>query len=103
MKATYKSRWSDEEMAASVEAYVRMLRLQENGRDFVKAEIISELAEGALAGRTRSSIQFRFQNISAVMDEAGKPFVKGYVPAKHVGEPSRALIRRLLATHGVEI
>lgn len=29
-------------------------------------------------------------------------FVKGYVPAKQVGEPSRALIRRLLAKHGVE-
>lgn len=103
MTAIYKSRWSDAEMAAAVAAYVGMLRHQENGRDFVKADIISELADSALAGRTRSSIQFRFQNISAVMDEAGKPFVKGYVPAKHVGEPSRELIRGMLATQGVEI
>lgn len=88
MTATYKSLWSDEEMAAAVAAYARLLRLQEMGRSFVKADIISELADGALAGRTRSSIQLRFRNISAVMDWAGRPYVNGFVPARHIGVPS---------------
>ncbi len=90
-------------MAAAVEAYVRMLRLQEMGRDFVKSEIISELVEGPLKGRTRASVQYRFQNISAVINETGRVFVRGFVPAEHVGEPSRKLIRRLLADRGVEV
>lgn len=103
MKATYNSLWSEAEMRAAVEAYVRMLRLQQDNRDFVKSDIIREVLDGTLAGRTRASVEWRFQNISAVMEQAGRPRVAGYAPARHVGEPSRRLIRRLLQEFGEDL
>lgn len=77
--------WSQNELRASVIAYLDMLSLETQGKKFVKAVIIRELQTSSLSKRTRGSIEKRFQNISSVLENIGRPWVKGYKPLSHVG------------------
>lgn len=88
--------WSDAEFEAAVEAYLRMLGYEESGEPYQKAAISREYRDGPLAARSKQSFDYRMRNISAVMQEAGEPWLRGYVPAEHVGEPSRRRIRTAL-------
>ena len=79
------SDWSDVEIQATVEAYFRMLLSEQNGQAFSKAHENRVLREGALAGRTQGSIEFRMQNISTIFELLGLRRITGYKPAKNVG------------------
>lgn len=70
--------WSDEEIDLIVADYFEMLRLSWQGQPFVKAVHNRELQR--LTGRSRSSIEFKHHNISAVMEILEVPWLKGYVP-----------------------
>lgn len=37
----------------------------------------------AQIGRTHRSVEFKHQNISAVLDELGMPWIKGYIPKRN--------------------
>jgi 5-methylcytosine-specific restriction enzyme A len=99
--STDRAKWSDAELLAAINAYVQMLNAETNGADYNKAEINRALrARGQpLSHRTKASIEYRMQNISAVLKSEGREFVPGYAPAKNVGEGIRARIKSLLATH----
>lgn len=56
-----------------------MLTLELRGQDYNKAERNRELQK-LLPARSRSSIEFKHANISAVMIEMGYPYVDGYKP-----------------------
>ncbi|WGU41424.1 hypothetical protein [Phenylobacterium sp. NIBR 498073] len=86
--------WSDAEFEAAVEAYLRMLGYEQRGEPYQKAAVSREYRDGPLAARSKQSFDYRMRNISAVMQEHGEPWLRGYVPAEHVGEPSRRRIRR---------
>ena len=58
--------WTAEEVGLIVADYVDMLRLDPAGQEFVKAERNRALQE-RLNGRNRISIEFKHQNISAVL------------------------------------
>lgn len=58
-----------------------MLMIELGGGTVVKAE--RNRALQALTGRSRGSIEYKHQNISAVMAEFGLPFIRGYKPAKN--------------------
>ena len=62
-----KRGWNDEELEASVDAYLKMLRLELSGQTFKKSVEIQLLPEGPLSKRSASSVEYRMQNISAVM------------------------------------
>jgi len=62
-----KRGWNDEEFEASVDAYLKMLRLELSGQTFKKSVEIQLLPEGPLSKRSASSIEYRMQNISAVI------------------------------------
>jgi 5-methylcytosine-specific restriction protein A len=79
------SRWSKEELRQSLIAYVGMYRNQTQGISFVKSKINEHLREGILSNRTKSSIEFRMQNYSAVFAALGIAYVNGYLPAKNIG------------------
>jgi 5-methylcytosine-specific restriction protein A len=87
------TKWTEEEIKYSVEAYLRMLKYQQNKSPFVKAEINRQL-QGKIE-RKRGSIEKRFQNISSVLHAHGLPFVQGYVPLDNVGPTNRELIWKL--------
>jgi 5-methylcytosine-specific restriction enzyme A len=97
MANTFKRDWSDKELEAAVDAYIEMLEYEKGGKPYSKTEINKALREKGepLEGRTKSSVEYRMQNISAVLMDAGLPVVKGYAPAANVGEGIRAKIWKI--------
>lgn len=73
--------WTRPEIEAIVADYIEMLTIELAGDTVVKAE--RNRALQALTGRSRGSIEYKHQNISAVMAEFGLPFISGYKPAKN--------------------
>lgn len=71
--------WSQTEVEIIVEDYLAMLVLELQGNDYNKAERNRDLQK-LLPARSRGSIEFKLQNISAVMIEMGYPYVVGYKP-----------------------
>ncbi|MDL2183997.1 HNH endonuclease [Pseudomonas sp. ChxA] len=96
-----KTDWSDSELAAAVEAYLKMLAWEKNGQPFNKALENRILREGPVAGRAKGSIEFRMQNISTVLVRMGWDRIEGYKPAKNVGTGVEQRIRQALAEQGV--
>jgi 5-methylcytosine-specific restriction protein A len=94
------SDWSDLEIQAAVDAYLSMLAREQNGQAINKAHENRVLREGALAGRTKGSVEFRMQNISTVMVELDRKPIKGYKPAKNVGANVAKSIRDALNAPG---
>jgi len=86
--------WSDDENRAAVDAYLDMLSRYLSGRAFVKKVLVEQLQAGSLSGRSRRSIESRFQNISFVMESNGLPWVKGYAPLSNVGTEVKARIEK---------
>lgn len=71
--------WSQQEVEIIVEDYLAMLAIELRGQDYNKAERNRELQK-LLPARSRGSIEFKHQNISAVLIEMGYPYVDGYKP-----------------------
>lgn len=71
--------WTDEENALIVADYFAMLANDIAGRVYNKAEHNRQLQ--ARIDRTRTSIEFKHQNISAVLKGLGEDWINGYKPA----------------------
>ena len=69
--------WSRLEVEACVADYLQMLTLELNGQRFTKTSRIQNLML-RLDGRSKSSVEYKFRNISMVMEELGWPAVTGY-------------------------
>ena len=74
----YGSDWTEDEVELVVAGYFDMLALELAGRHFIKAE--HNRALQATTGRSRGSIEFKLQNISAVLWKLGIPWIAGYAP-----------------------
>lgn len=59
-----------------------MLDLEIRGEPFVKTAHIQNLAR-LLGGRSEGAIQFKYGNISAVLDDLGLPFIDGFKPYRN--------------------
>jgi hypothetical protein len=70
--------WSDREIDLVIGDYFDMLRMELLGRSYNKAERNRALQE--LTHRTRGSIEYKLQNISAVLLKLGMPWIAGYKP-----------------------
>jgi 5-methylcytosine-specific restriction protein A len=88
--------WTDAEIQAAVASYLNKWSREQNGQPFNKAHENRVLREGVLAGRTKSSVEFRMQNISTIMAELGREPIKGYKPAQNVGANVARSIREAL-------
>jgi Domain of unknown function (DUF3883) len=71
--------WSQEEVNATVDAYFKMLQLEASETSYKKIDFNTEL-RSRLKGRTKGSVELKFQNISAVLNNIGLPFIDGYKP-----------------------
>lgn len=89
-EAGMANEWSDEELKASVVAYMEMLKKENEGIHYVKKHICDKLADKY--HRTSKSFEFRMQNISYIYSLLGRQFLKGFKPKSHVG---RKIIQRL--------
>ena len=91
--------WTRPEIEAIVADYLEMLMIELAGGTFVKAE--RNRALQALTGRSRTSIEYKHQNISAVMAEFGLPFIKGYLPARNYQRSLFETVDAHLSTRGL--
>ena len=80
MRDVSEADWTDEENDIIVADYFAMLEDELIGRPYVKAERNRELQQ-ILTRRGRGSIEFKHQNISAVLLGLGQPWIRGYKPA----------------------
>lgn len=71
--------WSDEQNDAIVADYFAMRQDEVVGRQYSKAEH-NRLLQASI-GRTRGSIEYKHQNISAVLKGLGEHWIPGYKPA----------------------
>lgn len=71
--------WSDSENDLIVAEYFAMLRQDLAGREYNKAERNREFVR--LTGRSRSSVEYKLRNISAVLQLSGETWLPGYRPA----------------------
>lgn len=94
--------WSDDELSVAVRAYMSMLHTELKGLPYSKSAINLQLREGLLAGRTKSSVEFRMQNISAALNEMKMPIIQGYRPAQNIGSAVKAKMISLLNQNGCD-
>jgi hypothetical protein len=73
--------WKDHELDVIVADYFDMLSDDLAGTPYVKAR--HNAAVMAQTGRTHRSVEFKHQNISAVLDELGLPWIPGYIPKQN--------------------
>lgn len=71
--------WTDIEINLIVEDYFSMLRAELGGIAYSKTSHRKALMP-LLNGRSEGSIEFKHQNISAVLARLGQPFIRGYLP-----------------------
>lgn len=86
--------WSEEQLKAGVQAYVRMRQFERDGIPHNKKKKYEALSEAY--GRTPKSWEYRMQNISYVYARHGYPWVKGLKPAKNVGANVLARLESLV-------
>jgi Domain of unknown function (DUF3883) len=89
--------WRDDELDAIIADYFSMLQAELDERPFVKAHHSAALMERI--GRTHRSVEFKHQNISAVLDELGLPWIAGYKPKRNYQGAIFDAIDRYLTTH----
>lgn len=86
--------WTEQEINLIVADYFEMLRMERTGMPYVKAERNRALQE--LTNRSRGSIEFKHQNISAVLLELGLDWISGYKPMANYQRALIAGIERYL-------
>jgi hypothetical protein len=74
--------WRRWEVDALVASYFDLLNAELRGERPVKADVNRNL-QVLLPARTRGSIEYKLQNVSAVLDEEHLPFIDGYKPARN--------------------
>jgi hypothetical protein len=74
--------WSRVEVEAVVADYLTMLAAEIRGERYNKAAHRRALSQ-LLSGRSASSIEFKHQNISAILISLGYPYIRGYKPASN--------------------
>lgn len=87
--------WSDSENDVVVADYMAMLANDLAGRSYSKAEHNRALQK--LVGRGRGSIEYKHQNISAVLMGLGKAWIPGYNPAFNYQASLEDAVARWLA------
>ena len=89
--------WRDDELDAIIADYFVMLAADLAGAPYLKSRHSAALM--AQIGRTHRSVEFKHQNISAVLDELGLPWIPGYMPKRNYQNAIFDAIDRYLTLH----
>lgn len=93
--------WTGDEVDVIVAKYFEMLRAELAEQPYVKAHINRDVQ--SLTGRSRGSVERKFQNISAILLGMGAAFIDGYKPLGNVQQALRdGVIDRWLAEPDIE-
>ena len=90
--------WNDRENDLTVASYFDILVKEIAGRSVNKAERIRELAP-LLCDRSLKAVEYKFQNVSAVMLGLGLPWIDGYKPASRFQFSLVDAVQRWLNVH----
>jgi hypothetical protein len=96
-EAKIVAHWRDDELDAIVADYFDMLADDLSGRPYIKSRHSAALM--AKIGRTHRAVEFKHQNISAVLDELGMPWIPGYKPKSNYQNAIFGAIDRYLTKH----
>ena len=83
--------WTRDEVNSTVQDYFEMLKLESEGNSYSKAEH-NERLRAKLTSRSKSSVELKHQNSSAVLDQLGLPFIRGYKPRSNLQELLRGAV-----------
>lgn len=83
--------WNDEEIGVTVDVYFRMLTLELAGENYTKTEFRREVERDV--DRSPGAIEYKFNNVSAVLDELGAVWIPGYKPLRNVQDRLRTVVR----------
>ena len=75
--------WSRAEVEAAVQDYLDMLSLELRGEPYNKAAHNRQLQQ-RLQNRSHGAVEFKHQNLSAVLNSLGLPYIPGYKPRANV-------------------
>jgi hypothetical protein len=89
--------WADDELALIIADYFAMLNDETSGKPYSKAEH-NRLLQRQI-DRTQGSIEFKHQNISAVLFKLGLRRIVGYLPAANYQHAIIPAIERYLSEH----
>jgi hypothetical protein len=89
--------WQHDELDLIVADYFAMLAADLSGQAYVKSRHSAALM--AKIGRSHRSVEFKHQNISAVLDELGMPWIPGYKPKLNYQNAIFDAIDRYLTRH----
>ena len=89
--------WSEDEVRALVADYFSMLEDELAGRPYNKAEHRRVLLS-KLNGRTEASIEFKHQNVSAVLLELNFPYLQGYKSASNYQSLLMTIVQEHIGT-----
>lgn len=89
--------WQDDELDAIVADYFVMLNAELAGEAYVKSRHSSAMM--ADISRTHRSVEFKYQNISAVLAELGIPWIPGYKPKENYQGALFSAVNRYLSTN----
>jgi len=87
--------WTDAELKEAISSYFMMLKYEKENTPYVKAEINRTLQK-ELPQRSHKSIEYRWQNISSVLDDNNIAFINGFKPAKNVGANVKERIWKII-------
>jgi hypothetical protein len=89
--------WQDDELDAIIADYFSMLAAELAGEPYVKSRHSAALM--ARIGRSHRSVEFKHQNISAVLVVLGLPWIPGYIPKENYQSAIFDAIDRYLTSH----
>jgi hypothetical protein len=89
--------WQDGELDLIVADYFSMLQAELSGKAYVKSRHSAALM--ATIDRSHRSVEFKHQNISAVLDKLGMPWIPGYKPKFNFQNAIFDAIDRYLSNH----
>lgn len=75
--------WSVHEINEIIKDYMDMLRKEAQGIPYSKTKHREALAD-RLDHRSYPSIEYKHRNISSVLEQLGRPYIRGYKPLPHI-------------------
>lgn len=90
--------WSEQEVAATVASYFEMLRLDVQGAPYKKSAF-NEALRLQLRGRSKASVELKYQNVSAVLHALELPFIPGYKPRGNAQLLLRKAVQKFVLDH----
>ncbi|WP_177331713.1 DUF3883 domain-containing protein [Pseudomonas sp. NBRC 111123] len=94
--------WTEAEVQSTVTDYFEMLRLEAAGVAYNKSGH-NETLRKQLRGRSKASVELKHQNISAVLNGMGLPFIQGYKPRGNSQLLLRKVVQDYVFRHSAEV